>query len=192
MKLSVIWNLSEKDSDNQITLDCLKTELVDYKDPVQILIYPQNKEQLDHTPLIVNNGEVIISSLIGASEIEVYEDTQKLVDGDFVTYLYGGDRWSSQTLSQLQGILKDHSDLAIVMMHKIMPDEREGAFAREIPDKKIVNLSLKKDYDVYPFYFGGTILSAEAFRSHSFQKKLGIEAEREYLSLIHISEPTKP
>ena len=125
MKLSVIWNLSEKDSDNQITLDCLKTELVDYKDPVQILIYPQNKEQLDHTPLIVNNGEVITSSLIGASEIEVY--------------LYGGDRWSSQTLSQLQGILKDHSDLAIVMMHKIMPDEREGAFAREIPDKKIVN-----------------------------------------------------
>lgn len=180
MKLSVIWNLSEKDSDNQITLDCLKTELVDYKDPVQILIYPQNKEQLDHTPLIVNNGEVITSSLIGASEIEVYEDTQKLVDGDFVTYLYGGDRWSSQTLSQLQGILKDHSDLAIVMMHKIMPDESEGAFARGIPDKKIVNLSLKKDYDVYPFYFGGTILSAEAFRSHSFQKKLGIEAEREY------------
>ena len=74
MKLSVIWNLSEKDSDNQITLDCLKTELVDYKDPVQILIYPQNKEQLDHPPQIVNNGEVIISSLIGASEIEVYED----------------------------------------------------------------------------------------------------------------------
>ncbi len=180
MKLSIIWKLSEKESDNQVTLDCLKAELADYAEPIQILIYPENKEQLYHAQFQLKNGTAATCSLVGASEIEVFEDAQKEADGDFVTYLYGGDRLAAHSLAQLQVILQERAENAIFMMRKIMPDETDGAFAKEILGKKIVNMNLKKDYGVYPFYFGGTILSAEAFRNRSFHGELGIEAEREF------------
>ena len=185
MKLSIIWKLSEKESDNQVTLDCLKAELADYAEPIQILIYPENKEQLYHAQFQLKNGTAATCSLVGASEIEVFEDAQKEADGDFVTYLYGGDRLAAHSLAQLQVILQERAENAIFMMRKIMPDETDGAFAKEILGKKIVNMNLKKDYGVYPFYFGGTILSAEAFRNRSFHGELGIEAEREFfLSVV--------
>lgn len=185
MKLSIIWKLSEKESDNQVTFDCLKAELADYVDPIQILICPANKEQLYHAQFQLKNGTATTCSPVGASEIEVFKDAQSKVDGDFVTYLYGGDRLSAHSLAQLKVILQERSDNAIFMMRKIMPDETDGAFAKEILGKKIVNMNLKKDYGVYPFYFGGTILSAEAFRSRSFHGELGIEAEREFfLSVV--------
>lgn len=185
MKLSIIWKLSEKESDNQVTLDCLKAELADYAEPIQILIYPENKEQLYHAQFQLKNGTAATCSLVGASEIEVFEDAQKEADGDFVTYLYGGDRLAAHSLAQLQVILQERAENAIFMMRKIMPDETDGAFAKEILGKKIVNMNLKKDYEVYPFYFGGTILSAEAFRNRTFHGELGIEAEREFfLSVV--------
>ena len=46
MKLSIIWKLSEKEEDNQVTLECLQSQLADYEDGVQLLIYPDNKDQL--------------------------------------------------------------------------------------------------------------------------------------------------
>ena len=88
MKLSIIWKLSERENDNQVTLDYLKAELAKYEDAIQILIYPESKEQLYHASFQIKNGTVTTRSLIGASEVEVYEDAQKAVDGDFVTYLY--------------------------------------------------------------------------------------------------------
>ena len=110
MKLSIIWKLSERENDNQVTLDYLKAELAKYEDAIQILIYPESKEQLYHASFQIKNGTVTTRSLIGASEVEVYEDAQKAVDGDFVTYLYSGDRWSENALSLLHDILQENAD----------------------------------------------------------------------------------
>lgn len=185
MKLSIIWKLSEKETENQVTLDCLKSQLADYVEPIQILIYPAQKEQQYHAQFQGKNVIATTSSLVGSSDVEVFEDAKKQVDGDFVTYLYGGDRWSEQALQQLHAMLQKHPDNAVVMMHKVMPDETEGAFAQVIPDKKLVIANIKKDYNIYPFYFGGTVLAVEAFRNQPLRKELGIEAEREFfLSIV--------
>lgn len=185
MKLSIIWKLSEKETENQVTLDCLKSQLADYVEPIQILIYPEQKEQQYHAQFQGKNVIATTSSLVGSSDVEVFEDAKKQVDGDFVTYLYGGDRWSEQALQQLHAMLQKHPDNAVVMMHKVMPDETEGAFAQVIPDKKLVIANIKKDYNIYPFYFGGTVLAVEAFRNQPLRKELGIEAEREFfLSIV--------
>ncbi len=185
MKLSIIWKLSEKETENQVTLDCLKSQLADYVEPIQILIYPEQKEQQYHAQFQGKNVIATTSSLVGSSDVEVFEDAKKQVDGDFVTYLYGGDRWSEQALQQLHAMLQKHPDNAVVMMHKVMPDETEGAFAQVIPDKKSVIANIKKDYNIYPFYFGGTVLAVEAFRNQPLRKELGIEAEREFfLSIV--------
>lgn len=185
MKLSIIWKLSGKETENQVTLDCLKSQLADYVEPIQILIYPEQKEQQYHAQFQGKNVIATTSSLVGSSDVEVFEDAKKQVDGDFVTYLYGGDRWSEQALQQLHAMLQKHPDNAVVMMHKVMPDETEGAFAQVIPDKKLVIANIKKDYNIYPFYFGGTVLAVEAFRNQPLRKELGIEAEREFfLSIV--------
>ena len=185
MKLSIIWKLSEKETENQVTLDCLKSQLADYVEPIQILIYPEQKEQQYHAQFQGKNVIATTSSLVGSLDVEVFEDAKKQVDGDFVTYLYGGDRWSEQALQQLHAMLQKHPDNAVVMMHKVMPDETEGAFAQVIPDKKLVIANIKKDYNIYPFYFGGTVLAVEAFRNQPLRKELGIEAEREFfLSIV--------
>lgn len=185
MKLSIIWKLSGKETENQVTLDCLKSQLADYVEPIQILIYPEQKEQQYHAQFQGKNVIATTSSLVGSSDVEVFEDAKKQVDGDFVTYLYGGDRWSEQALQQLHAMLQIHPDNAVVMMHKVMPDETEGAFAQVIPDKKLVIANIKKDYNIYPFYFGGTVLAVEAFRNQPLRKELGIEAEREFfLSIV--------
>lgn len=185
MKLSIIWKLSERENDNQVTLDYLKAELAKYEDAIQILIYPESKEQLYHASFQIKNGTVTTRALIGASEVEVYEDAQKAVDGDFVTYLYSGDRWSENALSLLHDILQENADDTVIMMHKVMQDETEGPFAKFHEGKKIISVNVKKDFDIYPFYFGGTILATEVFCKRTLHKELGLETEREFfLSIV--------
>ena len=185
MKLSIIWKLSGKEEENQVTLDALKEQLKDCEEAIQLLIYPEEKKQQYHAQFQIKNGTAVTSTLVSASELEVFEDAQKQVDGEFVTYLYGGDRWSEQALTQLMQVLNSHPEQTILMMHKMMPGETEGAFAKAIPDKNAVSVNVKKDYNIYPFYFGGTVLSAEIFKNHPLHKELGIEAEREFfLSIV--------
>ena len=186
MKLSIIWKLSGKENENQVTLDNLREQFTDCEDTIQLLIYPEHKEQRYQAQFQEKNITVVTSQLVGATELEVFEDAQKQINGAFVTYLYGGDYWSDKALIQLLQILKEYSDYPIVMMHKIIPENMEGAFAKVIPDKKTLSVNVKKDYDIYPFYFGGTVLNAEIFKNHPFHKELGIEAEREFfLSIVY-------
>lgn len=45
MKLSIIWKLSGKENENQVTLDNLREQFIDCEDTIQLLIYPEHKEQ---------------------------------------------------------------------------------------------------------------------------------------------------
>ena len=185
MKLSIIWKLSGNEKENQVTLDCLKSQFATYEEAVQLLIYPENKDQQYHAQLQISNGTARTCELTGATEIQVFEDAKKQIDGDFVTYIYGGDSWEEHALEQVHAVLQAYPDSKILMMHKVMPDETEGAFASAEPEQKLQILNLKKDFCDYPFYFGGTILAAEVLKGHAFCEELGMEAEREFFLSIN-------
>lgn len=181
MKLSIILRLSEKEKENQKTCSCLKSQLADWNDSVQVLIYPANKKQENYEcNLNFPNLEVSVCELTGAEQVAVYQDATKRVAGDYVTFLYGGDKWSEYALQKVEKTARQYPDNAIIMMHKIMPDGKDGAFATELSSKKIAIQNLWKKFYCYPFYFGGTFLSVSCFKKHKFHEQLGIEAEREF------------
>lgn len=184
MKLTIIWKLSEKETENEKTLDCLNAQLATYTEPVQILIYPETQGQEYHTRLQVKNGTIDSGETIGMTEVQAFVDAQKRAEGEYVTYLYGGDCWSEHALEEINHVLQGHENHPVFMLNKIMPEGNEGAFAKSVSGKKVAVLDLKKEYTIYPFYFGGTVLKTEVFKRHAFHEELGIEAEREYFLLL--------
>ena len=181
MKLSIIWRLSEKEKENQITSLCLKSQLAGWKESTQILIYPANDMQKNYEcGWKLPNVELCVCELVGAKNVAVYQDAAKRVVGDYVTYLYGGDKWSDSALLKVEKVASQYSGNSIIMMNKKMPDGSSGAFAREVSSKKVIVQNLWKKFYCYPFYFGGTFLTVSSFKNQEFHEELGIEAEREF------------
>lgn len=178
MKLSIIWRLSEKESDNEKTLASLKREISALKEKAQVLVYPAGDSKADYQGKL-GYADVFTSSLPGGMEIKVYTDAAEHVTGDYVTYLYGGDTFSEGALRIFEEEVSRRPE-QIVMFHKIMPDGSNGAFATEYSSKKVALQNLLKKFYCYPFYFGGTFIKAENLKSHEFYEELGLEAECEF------------
>jgi CDP-glycerol glycerophosphotransferase (TagB/SpsB family) len=181
MKLSIIWRLSEKQNDNETTLSCLEQALPLLKEQAQLLVYPASKDQTGFLKQIDrNNADVCICKLTGAEDVAVYQDAAQRMTGTYVTYLYGGDQWSASALRELEKAVGTYSSEKILMLHKVMPDEKAGAFASDQFAKKTIVQNLRKKFYCYPFYFGGTVLQTEFLKEHTFDTELGRETERAF------------
>lgn len=178
MSLSIIWRLSEKESDNKKTLACLAGQLPALKEKAQVLIYPAGGMSADYSNAL-QGADVYISNLVGAKDTVIYTDAASRVTGQYVTYLYGGDTWSEGALQTFEKEAFGER-YAIVMFHKIMADGSKGAFATQYTLKAVEVVNLQKKYYGYPFYFGGTFIKSECLKKHEFYEELGLEAEREF------------
>lgn len=190
MKLSIIWQLTGTADKDQKTFTCLKKQTADLGKSVQILIYGQNVGNAYSNDLAEDGREV---SAIDTDTIEkdsnIFEDAKKRVSGDYVTFLKGGDIWSDGALKILKKEISKRSNPEMIMMKKLMPDGKVGAFGDDIAGRKIVDQVLRKSYYCYPYYFGGTVISIKGFQSYKFKNELGLEMERSFF--LHLCATKK-
>lgn len=179
MKLSIIWRLSEKESDNEKTLASLAGQLSSLKEKAQVLVYPAEGLSGDYNSTL-QEAEVYVSPLAGAKDTVIYADAAAHVTGDYVTFMFGGDTWSEGALQIFEKEILFRQNQTIAMFHKIMPDGKNGAFATEYSSKTVEVENLLKKFYCYPFYFGGTFIKAESLKKHELYEELGLETEREF------------
>lgn len=179
MKLSIIVRLSEKERDNEKTFACLKEQLPALGEKAQVLVYAAGEKSKDYSSELPD-AEIDTSTPVLSKDTDIYTDAASRVRGDFVTYLFGGDTWSDGSLKKFEEETARYGNQSVVMFHKIMPDGKDGAFATELSSRKVAVQNLLKKFYCFPFYFGGTFITAESLKTHEFYGELGLETESEF------------
>lgn len=188
MKLSVIWKLSERKADNQKTFDYISQISEPMRQDMQILIYGNKSDIAIWEEMTKKHfGGVEGYADLDNTEGAICQHASMRVEGDYVTWLNGGDVWSKDALADVEKAFKDKK-LPVLMLRKSVPDEAVSAFAGIEAPQKVQVKNLDAEYNTYPFYFGGTFVSAELFKSHAFRPELGLEAEREFFLKICAKE----
>ena len=184
MRLSIIWKLTERDNYNQKTLESLKKQT----QHIQLLIYG-NEEAVDKWKEEAQKDvkEVQAFSKEAWTDGDIYQHASDIVSGDWVTQLNGGDVWSEGAIAQLEKALETQ-DANIAMFRKVLPEETPATFARAKYTQDAVIRNLESEYNVFPFYFGGTFVKTELLKAHTFRPELGLEVEREFFLTICVKE----
>ena len=100
MNISIIWILSENKKENKKTLGCLKEELAGSSAKNELFVYLPDGISLPEDTSSVNASLQVFPA--GAlSAVEIYRDCANRVSGDYVTMLYGGDKWSKGYLGRV-------------------------------------------------------------------------------------------
>ena len=189
MSISIIWKLSEKEKENQITFENIREQIAGNKQPVQILIYSNAWDNgKKYGSELEQTGAKTQLCAYEGTDTEIYADAQEKVTGSLVTFLYGGDRLSQGTFEEVEKSADTYPEYNIFMLRKRMPDGTDGAFATDPSSKKILVINLLKKYYCHPFYFGGTFLTSSLFKKNSFHQELGMETEREYFLRVAASQ----
>lgn len=178
MKVSVIFRLSDQEESNKKTIENLAEISKSAGNDIQLLVYP-GKVSVSQEDLELVCQDIYYCETTGLKAVACYNDARSHVSGDLVTAVDGGDTFSTNAFEELMHSYRKYPEESIFMLTKVMPDEKTGAFAQEIPGQSEV-ISLWKDYRHYPFYFGGTFLKTEEFRTHFFDEKHGLETERDF------------
>lgn len=184
MKVSIIWKLTERNDNNRKTLESLKKQTGN----IQLLIYA-NAENVQQWQEEAQNSFAEVSVFLREewTEGEIYSHAADVVSGDWVTQLNGGDTWSENTMEQLENAVSVQSE-NIVMLRKLMPEDVPGVFAGAKANQDVVVKNLEAEYNVFPFYFGGTFVKTELFKNYAFRTELGLETEREFFLSICAKE----
>ena len=169
MSVSIIWKLSEKEKENQITFENIREQIAENKQSVQILIYANACDNgKKYGSGLEQTGAKTQLCAYEGTDTEIYADAQEKVTGSLVTFLYGGDRLSQGTFAEVEKSADTYPEYNIFMLRKKMPDGTYGAFATDPASKKILVINLLKKYYCHPFYFGGTIFSACSSKSAEY------------------------
>ena len=95
MSVSIIWKLSEKEKENQITFENIREQIAENKQSVQILIYANACDNgKKYGSGLEQTGAKTQLCAYEGTDTEIYADAQEKVTGSLVTFLYGGDRLS--------------------------------------------------------------------------------------------------
>ena len=182
MKFSIIWKLSEQESENTQTAECLQEELKEVKEKPQLLLYSRNQENITLAERQLDGiCELTIYKETEFTDAQMYQDAAQKANGDYVTQLSGGDTWEHHTLSAVEAAAAKYPKYRILMTRKIMPDGKEGEFCKTASDgKEVLALHLQRDLKCYPFYFGGTFIQKKLLIENSFQTEPELELEREF------------
>ena len=154
MSLSLIFIASDKKTENEKTLQCIKQEVASVNKELQLLMYGC-KEDLS----LLEMSE----SLICVEKVEVANRTDMLtilqsaadkVTGKFVTGLESGDIWSEGTLQFVYEQMEKNPKMSVFMLKKMMQDGQTGAFSNDSTNKNAIKMNLDINYNCYPFYLG--------------------------------------
>lgn len=179
MELSLIWILSEDDTQNQTTLEYLQKELSEHQ--VQLLMYATGQSLVQKTCFGTNVTVESYENPAFECEGEVLAHAAKRVQNKYVTQLHGGDVWSVGALQQVAQSFSEQPDISVVSLRKVIWEEEIGSFCTVSTEKEI---DLTKQYDCVPFYLDGTFVDANLFRQHNFKAQLRWDAQREFLLTI--------
>ena len=146
----------------------------------QVLVYSRDSKDASWLDALKSCARVDALSMNQCSDAEIYQDATERVKGDFVTALYGGDTWAEGALTLVEKQIKARPQKQIFLMCKLMPDGSKGAFAGFMKGVSNAVVNVHKTYTHYPFYFGGTFVSADALRAKKWHTKYGLDAEREF------------
>jgi CDP-glycerol glycerophosphotransferase (TagB/SpsB family) len=184
MKLSVVFRLRSDKSENDKTRRSLAEAAGDSGIDLQLILYSENGKTEDYRGY--GEGCEIICSDVKDSGIAVCcADAKQYVTGELVTVVDGGDTFSAGAFKVLLSAYEKYPEERAYMFQKVMPDGKNGAFSRDAG--KVERIHLKRDYQCYPFYFGGTFVAAEYFKKHDFNTSCGLETERDYFLRLCMS-----
>lgn len=199
MKLSIIWILSKQKEKNKKTLECLLKEIPACKDAVQLLIY--GKKELLASEKIAFPDKTTASYFDNefVNEGALYRDALTHVTGTYLTAVNGGDVFSEGAFEQLHAAVKQYSkQCKIYMMQKLEEDGSRIPFSHRADAENFMLLPLAERIGCYPYFLGGTILSAKACKEIGINPEYGMEAERELvlsacakeMQVVHIKTAT--
>ena len=188
MSLSIIWKLSDDESRNLTTIQCLKEQIAGNEFETQILIYTKDKSKSAEYVTELELVKAKVDAYEADDEVAVYMDAQKHVTEDLVTYISSGDQWTSDALKQVQKAADKYTKYNIFMLHKTMLDGDDVAFTTDPATKKIIGEHFENEYHCHPFYFAGTFLRKNIFTENNFNPKFGMETEREFFLRVSAKE----
>ena len=180
MSLSLIFIASDKKTENEKTLQCIKQEVEATNRELQLLMYGC-KEDLSLLE--------ISEKLIRVQKIEIVDRTDILailqsaadkVTGKYITGLESGDTWSQGTLEFVFEQMEKNPKMSVFMLNKIMQDEKSGAFANDSTNRNAIKVNLDITYHCYPFYLGGTFFEADFLQKYKFDMNVPVEVERKF------------
>ena len=102
MSVSIIWKLSDDESYDSTTLQCLKEQISDKDLDVQVLIYSKENNRSAEYVSALEQLKAKAEICEADNAIAAYIDAKKRVTGDIVTCIQGGDQWTGDTLTQVQ------------------------------------------------------------------------------------------
>ena len=138
MSLSIIWKLSDDESRNLTTIQCLKEQIAGNEFETQILIYTKDKSKSAEYVTELELVKAKVDAYEADDEVAVYMDAQKHVTEDLVTYISSGDQWTSDALKQVQKAADKYTKYNIFMLHKTMLDGDDVAFTTDPATKNII------------------------------------------------------
>ena len=180
MSVSIIWKLSDDESYDSTTLQCLKEQISDKDLDVQVLIYSKENNRSAEYASALEQLKAKAEICEADNAIAAYIDAKKRVTGDIVTCIQGGDQWTGDTLTQVQKAADRYTKYNIFMLHKTMLDGKNVAFATDPLIQKIIAEDFENEYHCHPFYFAGTFLRNKIFTDNEFRPEFGMETEREF------------
>ena len=188
MSVSIIWKLSDDESYDSTTLQCLKEQISDKDLDVQVLIYSKENNRSAEYVSALEQLKAKAEICEADNAIAAYIDAKKRVTGDIVTCIQGGDQWTGDTLTQVQEAADRYTKYNIFMLHKTMLDGKNVAFATDPLIKKIIAEDFENEYHCHPFYFAGTFLRNKIFTGNEFRPEFGMETEREFFLRVSAKE----
>ena len=188
MSVSIIWKLSDDESYDSTTLQCLKEQISDKDLDVQVLIYSKENNRSAEYASALEQLKAKAEIREADNVIAAYIDAKKRVTGDIVTCIQGGDQWTGDTLTQVQKAADRYTKYNIFMLHKTMLDGKNVAFATDPLIQKIIAEDFENEYHCHPFYFAGTFLRNKIFTDNEFRPEFGMETEREFFLRVSAKE----
>jgi CDP-glycerol glycerophosphotransferase (TagB/SpsB family) len=167
---------------NKKTLENLFREAKNITDEVQILAYGEPAHLPKSTPALPQNVSLEYCSGVSADvPAAVYADAFERVKMPYVTAVNSGDSFREGSFGKLEAAVGKYSNSRIFMMNKLTPEGEKIPFSYRPETDEFLTIPLVERISCYPYFFGGTVLSSELWKSVGIREESGIEAEREMI-----------
>ena len=180
MMLSIILICSEQMTENCVTAECLKKELLSVSEKAQLLVYGHTTQQEAWLESLSQVAAVTYLPIDGRSDAQVYADAMNRLQGGLATALYGGDTYAEGTLGKIEAEAAKREKKQVFLPYKQLPELEFAAFASAQTLDAVSVFDVYQTYTHYPFYFAGTFVRTKALQAGKWHPEYGIEAEREF------------
>ena len=160
--LSIILICSEQMTENCVTAECLKKELLSVSEKAQLLVYGHATQQEAWLESLSQVAAVTYLPIDGRSDAQVYADAMSRLQGELATALYGGDTYAEGTLGKIEAEAAKREKKQVFLPYKQLPELEFAAFASAQTLDAVSVFDVYQTFTHYPFYFAGTFVRTKA------------------------------